>query len=193
MLGAEARINGHPPGNCLVLDVRTTGISANDEILCITGLDGFGRPVIKQYFRPERHFNWDDSESSNGITLQMVMNAPFFSSCRDSLRKYFGQYECIVGYGIPVMREILSVSGLISGSGCDFVDVGDIYADVVGEGYRAPLSSAAVHYGFRVRGDGFDRPSMILYVLEWLMFETRENTPETGCLRKFLTDSTSRV
>ena len=55
MLSPQALIDGFHPADCIVLDVDTTGLSPADEILRVVGVDGFGRPVINQFFKPERH------------------------------------------------------------------------------------------------------------------------------------------
>ena len=171
MLSPQALIDGFHPSDCIVLDVDTTGLSPADEILRVVGVDGFGRPVINQFFRPERHEYWDSATAVNGITPAMIANAPFFRPNIGGLANFFHCYKCIIGYGIGFDLKMLSASGLSLTGGWRIVDVKNIYALVAGGGFKAPLTTAAARFGYRMRNDGFDAPAMTLFVLEWLMYE----------------------
>lgn len=170
MLSTQALIDGFRPEDCIVIDVDTTGLTPADEILRIVGMDGLGRPVINQFFRPERHEEWSQASAVNGITPAMVANAPLFRPNIGGLTNFFHCYRCIVGYGIGFDLKMLSASGLFLG-GWRVVDVKNIYAIVAGGGFKAPLTTAASHFGYRMRNDGYDAPAMTLFVLEWLMYE----------------------
>ena len=174
MLAAEGRIEGFPPSDCIVLDVETTGVRDDDEILRILAVDGHGRGVMDQLFRPERHLDWPKAEAINGISPYMVKDAPAFSEIGHLIWRYLGLYGCIIGYGLGFDIRMLASAGLKISDEWKLVDVRELYAKVAGGGYGPPLANVAMGYGFKKVTGRFVKPRMTLFVLENLMYEAEK-------------------
>jgi DNA polymerase III epsilon subunit-like protein len=64
----------------LVLDAETTGIpmsfddssTIDHEILQLAMIDGEGRILFHEYFKPKKHKVWPEAEAINGITPPML-------------------------------------------------------------------------------------------------------------------------
>lgn len=174
MLAAEGMIDGVPPASCIVFDVETTGLRDDDEILRINAVDGHGRAVMDQLFRPVDHLEWPRATEINGITPDMVRNAPTFESMSPMLKRYLGFYKCIVGYGLNFDVRMLAGEGLDISEGWRLVDVREIYADVAGGGFGPPLANAAIQCGYSKLEGRFVKPRMALYILENLMYRAEK-------------------
>ncbi|EOV8094026.1 TPA: 3'-5' exonuclease [Vibrio parahaemolyticus] len=79
-----------PLAQILVADVETTGFSSrSDEILSLAIVDGHGKVVFDELFKPEHKTSWLEAARVNGITPNMVKNAPKFADHKKRLRAIF--------------------------------------------------------------------------------------------------------
>ena len=85
----------------LVFDLETTGLLVSrPEILQISLVDGNGRVLFSSYIKPERHKTWPNAEKINGISPEMVANAPRLAEVRGQIQHYFNRAKLIAGYNI---------------------------------------------------------------------------------------------
>ena len=82
----------------LVFDLETTGVGVNTaEILQIAITDGSGSMLFSSYVRPQSR-QWKMAERINGITPEMVKDAPRFSEIRKEVQGLFNRAKLIAGY-----------------------------------------------------------------------------------------------
>lgn len=175
MLDPKSRISGYKPEDVIILDTETTGIGKEDEIIQLSGIDGYGREVINIYLKPERKVSWPEAERVNHISPMMVSNANTISSIRTQLQNFLNSYKCIVGYNIKFDIRMLNQSAL-NVSHMAVIDVMPMYVKHYGT-YKngkltAKLVEAAEHYGYNYDAhDSLEDVRATLVVLENLMRE----------------------
>ncbi|MCB1882127.1 MAG: 3'-5' exonuclease [Gammaproteobacteria bacterium] len=64
------------------LDLETTGLGSDDEILEIGILDDGGKVLLDSLVRPVRHAAWPEAQAINGIAPEDVEHAPILDSIR---------------------------------------------------------------------------------------------------------------
>lgn len=95
----------------IVFDLETTGIDTETaEILQIAICDGNGCCLFSSYVRPTRHKSWKVAEKANGISPQMVADAPTFSKIRSEVQEAFNRGKVVAGYNckrfdIPIIER----------------------------------------------------------------------------------------
>ncbi|ANQ52910.1 3'-5' exonuclease (plasmid) [Flammeovirga sp. MY04] len=62
----------------VILDIETTGLTPQDEILQISIVDYRNVILLDQYFMPRTIKEWKEAEMINGITKEKVQYAPYF-------------------------------------------------------------------------------------------------------------------
>ena len=67
------------------LDLETTGLASDDEILEIGILDGRGRPLLDTLVRPIRHTVWQEAQAIHGIGPVEVKCAPSLDRLRSQV------------------------------------------------------------------------------------------------------------
>ena len=78
------------PTQQVVFDVETTGLdSSKDEILQFSAINGAGEVLLITYVRPIFHERWPEAERINGITPDMVANAPTFAEVWEDIQAIF--------------------------------------------------------------------------------------------------------
>ncbi len=60
----------------LYVDTETTGLDVNDELLCVSVLDNDGKLIYHSLVRPLHKTSWEAAQKINGISPDMVKNAP---------------------------------------------------------------------------------------------------------------------
>lgn len=61
----------------IILDTETTGFSAeHDDVLEIAIIDDQGKVLLNSLVRPVKKTEWPEAQAVNGITPEMVANAP---------------------------------------------------------------------------------------------------------------------
>lgn len=75
----------------VILDVETTGLYADDEILEIGILSMEGSVLLDSKIRPTSHKSWPEAESINGISPDDVKDAPTLDELRTQI------IDCVKG------------------------------------------------------------------------------------------------
>ncbi len=110
----------------IVIDTETTGLHPfEDELLQVSIIDATdGSTLFDSYLKPQFHDSWGDAEKVNGITSQMVENAPDIISVLPKLN-----------YIIRAAKEVIAYNGdfdvsFLKSIGVDFSSV-QTYKDVM--------------------------------------------------------------
>lgn len=68
--------------NYLYIDTETTGLSQDDELLCVSILDDNDICLFHSLIKPRKHKTWESAMAVHGITPNMVRHAPYFSDIK---------------------------------------------------------------------------------------------------------------
>lgn len=82
----------------VVVDIETTGLGFDDEILQCSIIDPCGNVLFNGYFRPEKVLAWPEAEAVNGISPADVADCPTFSTHSEKVMEILNRASCIVGY-----------------------------------------------------------------------------------------------
>ena len=97
----------------VVVDTETTGLNVEVcELLQIAITDGSGSELFSSYIKPTA-LVWPSAFKVNGITRDMVKNAPKISKVRKEIQAIFDKAKVIVGYNINFDINFLEAAGLI--------------------------------------------------------------------------------
>lgn len=149
-------VTGFPLDKVVVFDTETTGVDTSmDEVLSIAACDGYGNKLISTKVRPVRHSSWPEAQRVNGISPQMVKDAPTIAELRPKLREILLGDVLLVGYNVQFDINMLWSNGVLDDYPPHDFDVMQQYATVHGSGkkryctYRySKLSVCAEHYGY---------------------------------------------
>ena len=146
------------PSKMIVFDLETTGLDdQKDEILQISIIDGDGNTLINEYVHPVKKESWDEAQRINGITPEMVENAPYPYKLIPKVKGIFQAADLIVSYNGVFDLKFLSHWG-ITADGKTHYDVMRKFAPVYGEkdlkrgGYKwKKLTVCAEYYGYKFK------------------------------------------
>ena len=83
----------------IVIDIETTGLDkTNDEILQLSIINGNGKVLFNDYFKPERCSEWNEAMAINHITPEMVKDKKSFGESAKKIMKIIDKAELIIGY-----------------------------------------------------------------------------------------------
>ncbi len=139
----------------IVIDTETTGLDpADDELLQVSIIDSDGNTLFDSYFKPCVS-SWTSAERINGISPEMVENAPKISEKIAEINEIVCQADTIIGYNTYFDIGFLKNNGLILAENVKIVDVMEIFAEIYGdwndyfESYTwQKLTTAASYYGY---------------------------------------------
>lgn len=101
------------PRRILCLDVETTGLDVEAEILQLSICDGLGNPVFNHYFKPLHHDSWPDAERINHISPEMVKNELPMAAYRETIESILAESMMLVGYNLEQYDlPILQLNGI---------------------------------------------------------------------------------
>ena len=87
------------PSKILFYDLETTGLKADtDEILQLAIIDGTGAELINTYIKPSHKRKWEKAEAVNGISPDMVKDAPVMPALFNKIQELIYSAEWLVGY-----------------------------------------------------------------------------------------------
>lgn len=151
----EGQMLGSDLPSRIVLDAETTGLDPRrDELLQISILDAdTGEMVLDTYIRPIWTLEWPEAQQINGITPEMVADAPTMAELHLTLRAIFGAATEIIGYNTDFDLSFLKSYGIIPWG--ELVDVMMDFAPIYGEwseyhdDYKwQSLSTCAAYFGY---------------------------------------------
>lgn len=138
----------------IVLDTETTGVSSIDDLLQVSIIDGSGKTLINAYADPG-YESWPDAEKINGITPEMVDDAPKIEEMIPEIKKILRSAKKIVGYNPRFDLGFLARSGATVLPDQKIIDVMDAFAEIYGDwdDYHGncrwqTLSTCAAYYGY---------------------------------------------
>lgn len=101
------------PADIICIDCETTGLNPDeDELLQVSICNGAGVKLFNSYVRPVNHKSWDEAAAINGITPEMVANAPDFSKIRPCIQSIVDEAALIVGYNFQFDQQFLANAGI---------------------------------------------------------------------------------
>lgn len=145
----------------VVVDTETTGLDNSvDEILQLSIIDYFGRTLYNSYFKPVKHTEWLEAERVNGISPEMVADAPLFSDELPKITAILMKAHAVVGYNTQFDVDFLKAAGASLPNDIEYVDVMREFAPVYGEWSEErqcfkwkKLIVCAEYYGYDWRKD----------------------------------------
>ena len=85
----------------VVFDTETTGLSSrSDEMVQFSACDGDGNILINTYLRPTKHTEWPGAEAVNGISPEMVKDAPTLEEVAEQIKEVLSSAKLLIGYNI---------------------------------------------------------------------------------------------
>lgn len=174
----------------ICIDCETTGLSPDhDEILQVSIIDGEGNILLSTYVHPYWTDEWDAAQEINGITPQLVDNAPYPHELIPMVRGILNSAKEIVSYNGNFDIEFLEKWGL-DFSGMLHHDVMMKFAPIYGEwserfgDYRwQKLEICASYYNYQFNAhDSLEDAKATLYcfkkIQEQVKCEELEKAPE---------------
>ena len=146
------------PSKMIVFDVETTGLDAEkDDVLQISIIDGNGKILINEYVHPLKKESWIEAQRINGISPEMVKNAPYPHELISKVKGIFQSADLLVSYNGVFDLGFLSHWGIHT-EGKKHYDVMREFAPVYGEadlkrgGYKwKKLTVCAEYYGYEFK------------------------------------------
>lgn len=140
----------------LVIDCETTGLCADvDEIVQLSIIDGNGDVVYNSYLRPVHTDAWPEAERVNGISPEMVSDAPTAEAEAAKIKSIFANASKIIGYNVGFDMDFVSNWFGVDFSQKEIVDVMLDFAKIYGEwsdyfgSYKwQKLTTCARHYDY---------------------------------------------
>ena len=160
------------PSGIVVFDTETTGLSfIRDEILQISAIDGDGNVLINTYVKPYWTINWDEAARVNGITKEMLEDAPYPHQIIPRIKGIFESAETLVAYNIDFDLGMLRKWGIIttdqqwqSDVMLDFAKIYGEWNDYYGDYKWQKLTTCAAYYGFEFKAhDSLEDTRATLY------------------------------
>ena len=165
----------------IVFDTETTGVTEDDEIIQLSIIDGNGKTLINEYVHPYWKKEWAAAARVNGITPEMVKDAPYPHDLIPKVKGIFEAADILVAYNNQFDLSFLRRWG-ISDSGKEQYDVMLEFAQEYGEwneyfgDYKwQKLSTAASYYGYKFKAhDSLEDVRATLYVYKKLQAQESE-------------------
>lgn len=104
------------PAKMIVLNTETTGLCISnelgmpDEILQISMVDENRKELFNSYIKPYAHSTWSEAQAVNGITPEMVKDAPYLHEVAPKIKGLLTGASCWIGYNIidfdrPILEQ----------------------------------------------------------------------------------------
>ena len=118
----------------IVIDVETTGFSPRtEELLQVSIIDTKGNTLFDQYFKPQFHDSWEEAQAVNGISPEMVKNAPAFADKLDEINKIISPASAVIGHNVGFDIRFLTYNGVDFPANAEIIDTMRLFAPVYGE------------------------------------------------------------
>lgn len=138
----------------IALDTETTGFLPTDEVLQLTVINGNGKVLFNQYFKPEHTKSWEKAMECNHITPEMVGDKKPIGDYKEQIESMLKGADRIVGYNTGFDMRMLEQNGIEIPKEEKYIDLMIPYAKIKGERnqYGKPkwqkLITCAKDYGF---------------------------------------------
>lgn len=174
-------LTGFDFDNVVVFDTETTGTEPylGDEVVSISICDAYGNDLFSSLIKPRRKKAWPEAEAINGISPDMVKDAPYLDDVADDIRRLLCTGKLVVGYNVLFDIRFLREAGVLT-SYLEAFDVMTEYAEVQGT-HRS-------RYG---GGYGYSRlvDCARSYGYSFLAHDSKEDAKATAyCFRALLSD-----
>ena len=84
------------PSTAIVMNYEATGYKTGDELLQLSIINFKGDILFNSYFKPKKHKEWTETEKENGITPEMVANAPQTSDMANQIVAIFNKANLVL-------------------------------------------------------------------------------------------------
>lgn len=84
------------PSTAIAMNFEATGYEYEDELLQLSIINFKGDILFNSYFKPKKHKEWTETEKENGITPEMVANAPQISEMAKQIAEIFNKADLIL-------------------------------------------------------------------------------------------------
>ena len=141
----------------IVIDTETTGLTPYDEILQLSIIDGNGKTLLNELYRPLNHTTWKEAEKVNGISFDMVKDKKFIAEDIDRIVSIISKAKKIVGYNVAFDLNMLmnNLSIFTSVQKCEIFDVYRNYKYLASENKlpilaKHTLKNVSEFFGYKV-------------------------------------------
>lgn len=141
----------------IVIDTETTGLNPDEgaEILQLSIINGAGETLYNQYFKPLFAESWNDAMAVNGITPEMVTDAPCIYEELPKIKAILYGAKRIIGYNTQFDLRMLDAAKISTPYGTEIVDVMLDFAPIFGAYHEffgsyvwQKLTTCAEYYGY---------------------------------------------
>lgn len=91
----------------IVFDTETTGVTEDDEIIQLSIIDGNGKTLINEYVHPYWKKDWAAAARVNGITPEMVKDAPYPHDLIPKVKGIFEATDLLIAYNKFIFLETM--------------------------------------------------------------------------------------
>lgn len=141
----------------IIIDTETTGLTPYDEILQLSIIDGNGKTLLNELYRPLNHTQWTEAEKVNGITFDMVKDKKCIGEDVERIVSIISKAKKIVGYNVTFDLNMLVTNLAIFSSvqKCEIFDVYRNYKYLASENKlpvlaKHTLKNVSEYFGFKV-------------------------------------------
>ena len=165
----------------VVFDTETTGLSSrSDEMVQFSACDGDGNILINTYLRPTKHTEWPGAEAVNGISPEMVKDAPTLEEVAEQIKEVLSSAKLLIGYNIGFdlgfvssiwqpSKDLKMVDVML-----DFAREYGEWNDYFGDYKWQKLTTAARYYHYEFKAhDSMNDVFATLYVYQRMQEERR--------------------
>lgn len=122
-----------PYRELIVIDTETTGLTDDDELLQVSIIDENGEELYNSYLKPLVKEGWSSAQLINGISPQMVEDAPSICTEAPKIAEILKSAKKIVGYNVYFDLGFLRDYGIEPDPEAGIIDVMKIFAEIYGE------------------------------------------------------------
>lgn len=148
----------------VIVDCETTGLDVHElEVLELSIISGEGDVLYHSYLKPLVTQSWEDAQKVNGISHEMVENAPTIAEEGRKIRSILERSRTIVGYNVDFDLGIVQAWTGFSPENHIVIDLMEQFAHICGDWdedrqrYRwKSLSYCADYYGYTWEGNKHD-------------------------------------
>ncbi len=144
-------------GNKIILDLETTGIREDDEIIQLSIIDTKGEKLFDEYFKPLNVKEWESAYKIHKISNKMLEDKLTIEEYREEIQSILDVTSYMVGYGIDFDYKLLKRQGF-NVEHIKRVDISDYFKYIYRKIFNNPklkrpkLIECSSYYGFKDKG-----------------------------------------